>query len=117
MYHSGGSYISLLCAHPPFQIDGNFAAASGVPRLLVDSALDEVTLLPALPASWRNISARGLRGANGYTIDLTVRRGRLTYLRLVSGSGRPTTIRLHGRRLTLTLSPGEEIINPAELMM
>ena len=112
----GGSYINLLCAHPPFQIDGNFAAASGVPRLLADSALDEITLLPALPSSWRNVTARGLRVANGYTVDLTVQEGRLTYLRLVSGSGRPTTLRLGDRRVTLTLAPGAEIVNPAELM-
>lgn len=112
----GGSYINLLCAHPPFQIDGNFAAASGVPRLLADSALDEITLLPALPSSWRNVTARGLRVANGYTVDLTVQEGRLTYLRLVSGSGRPTTLRLGDRRATLTLAPGAEIVNPAELM-
>ena len=63
------------------------------------------------------LTLHGLSGEGFDNIDLTVRRGRLTYLRLVSGSGRPTTIRLHGRRLTLTLSPGEEIINPAELMM
>ena len=112
----GGSYINLLCAHPPFQIDGNFAAASGVPRLLADSALDEITLLPALPSSWRNVAARGLRAANGYTVDLTVQEGRLTYLRLVAGSGRPTTLRLGDRRVTLTMAPGAEIVNPAELM-
>ena len=87
-----------------------------MPRLLADSALDEITLLPALPSSWRNVAARGLRGANGYTIDLTVREGRLTYLRLVSGSGRPTILRLGDRRVTLTLAPGAEIVNPAALM-
>lgn len=112
----GGSYINLLCAHPPFQIDGNFAAASGVPRLLADSALDEITLLPALPSSWRNVAARGLQAANGYNVDLTVQEGRLTYLRLVAGSGRPTTLRLGDRRVTLTMAPGAEIVNPAELM-
>ena len=112
----GGSYINLLCAHPPFQIDGNFAAASGVPRLLADSAMDEITLLPALPSSWRNVAARGLQAANGYTVDLTVQEGRLTYLRLVAGSGRPTTLRLGDRRVTLTMAPGAEIVNPAELM-
>ena len=113
---SGGSCINLLCAHPPFQIDGNFAAASGVPWLLADSALDEITLLPALPSSWRHVAARGLRGVNGYTVDLTVQDGRLTYLRLVSGSGRDTILLLGGRRVALTLAPGAEIVNPAELM-
>lgn len=116
MVNGGGSYKNLLCAHPPFQIDGNFAAASGVPRLLADSALDELTILPALPSAWRNVTASGLRGANGYTVDLKVENGRLTYLRLVSGSDKPTTIRLLSKRVTVTIPVGQEILNPVELM-
>lgn len=112
----GGSYTSLLCAHPPFQIDGNFAAASGVPRLLIDSALDEITLLPALPTAWQNVRAKGLCGANGYTIDLEVKNGKLSHLRVVSGSSRPTTIRIGQKRLTLTLACGEKITDPQELL-
>ncbi len=116
MSNGGGSYMNLFCAHPPFQIDGNFAAASGVPRLLIDSALDEITLLPALPAAWQSIEAHGLRGANGYAVDLTVADGRLTFLRLTSGSDRPTRIRLGQKSFILTLQPGQTIINPPELM-
>lgn len=112
----GGSYSSLLCAHPPFQIDGNFAAASGVPRLLIDSALDEITLLPALPTAWKNVKARGLSAANGYTVDLKVENGRLTWLHIVSGSSRPTVLRFGDKKLTLTLAVGEEITNPQGLM-
>ena len=87
-----------------------------MPRLLIDSAPDEVTLLPALPAAWRKVTARGLRGANGYTADLTVEDGRLVYLRLVSGCEKPTMIRCGKKRITLSLRPGEEMINPAGLM-
>ena len=114
--NGGGSYLNLFCAHPPFQIDGNCAAASGVPRMLIDSALDEITILPAVPAAWRNITAKGLCGANGYTVDLTVKEGKLCSLRLVSSDARPTTIRLFDRKLRLTLQPGEELVNPAALM-
>lgn len=116
MVNGGGSYMNLFCAHPPFQIDGNFAAASGVPRLLIDSTLNELTILPALPVAWRNVTAHGLRGANGYTVDLRVEDGRLTYLKLISGSEKPTTIRLGEKRMVLILAAGEECLNPVELM-
>ena len=112
----GGSYINLFSAHPPFQIDGNFAAASGVPRLLIDSAADEITILPALPLPWENLTAHGLRGANGYEAALRVENGRLVELRLTSGSAAPTRVRIGSKSVVLTLQPGETIENPPELM-
>ena len=112
----GGSYANLFCAHPPFQIDGNFAAASGVPRLLMDSALDEIVLLPALPSAWQDVEAHGLRGANGYRVEIRVEGGRLVWLRLTAGSDRPTKIRLGEREIVLTLAKGESIVNPPTIM-
>ena len=114
--HGGGSYINLFSAHPPFQIDGNLAAVSGVPRLLIDSAADEITLLPALPSCWKELGARGLRGANGYTADMRVKNGRLVELRLTSGSEAPTRVRLGRKSITLRLKPGETLVNPSGLM-
>lgn len=49
----GGSYPNLFCAHPPFQIDGNFGACSGIIQMLLQT--DEQgnpIILPALPKSW-----------------------------------------------------------------
>lgn len=112
----GGSYTSLLCAHPPFQIDGNFAAASGVPRLLIDSALDEITVLPALPTEWTSLKAKGLSGANGYKIDLEVKNGELVHLRVVAGSERATTLRYGEKAVTVLMKKGEELIDPSELI-
>lgn len=77
--HSGGTYINLLDAHPPFQIDGNFGVCAGIAEMLVQVTADGcLKILPALPPQWRNGHVYGLRVQGGYTIELWWENGELT---------------------------------------
>jgi alpha-L-fucosidase 2 len=103
-----GLFVNMFDAHPPFQIDGNFAFTAGVSEMLLQSHLDGLDLLPALPAAWPNGSVKGLRARGGYEIDLAWAGGKLTAatVRNVTATG-PVQVRCGSQTIALTLKPGE----------
>jgi alpha-L-fucosidase 2 len=84
---------NLFDTHPPFQIDGNFGATAGITEMLLQSQLNEIQLLPALPDAWNEGHIKGLMARGAFEIEMFWKSGKLTKAIITSKKGNVCNIR------------------------
>ncbi|MCI6271916.1 MAG: glycoside hydrolase family 95 protein [Erysipelotrichaceae bacterium] len=81
---NGGTYPNLLCAHPPFQIDGNFGFCAAIVEMLMQSNEEELYLLPALCDEFKSGYIKGLKSKGNFIVDIEWNNNKLTKCKIKS---------------------------------
>lgn len=103
----GGSYPNLFDAHPPFQIDGNFGGTAGILELFVQSHLDRIYVLPALPSNLKEGSIAGVCARGGFELSFTWKNGKLTALQVKSKAGKKCKIKYEDKVIEFDTAKGK----------
>ena len=92
------------------QSDANFGFTAGVAECLLQSHAGEISLLPALPVSWKDGSVTGLRARGGFEVDMEWHNGQLTRAEIRSLLGNPCVVRINGETTPYSPARGETIV-------
>lgn len=71
----------------PFTLEGNFAFASGIQEMLLQSHTGIVRLFPAIPASWKNVSFDKLRAMGAFVISADRKEGKNVQVTILPEQG------------------------------
>lgn len=109
----GGLYLNLFDSHPPFQIDGNFGAISGITEMLLQSHLRDENgvyyqdILPALPSKLPSGKISGIKGRGGFEFSIIWENGELTEVEVRSHKGNKLNLRYKEKSKSMETSVGE----------
>jgi alpha-L-fucosidase 2 len=71
----------------PFTLEGNFAFASGLQEMLLQSYAGFIEVFPAVPVSWQNISFNTLRAEGAFLVSAKRENGQVSEVKISSKNG------------------------------
>jgi alpha-L-fucosidase 2 len=71
----------------PFTLEGNFAFASGLQEMLIQSHTGDVRIFPAIPENWKDASFENLRTEGAFLVSAVRKNSRVVSFRIFSEKG------------------------------
>lgn len=71
----------------PFTLEGNFAFASAIQEMLLQSHSGVVKLFPSIPADWQNVSFSDLRAQGAFLVSAEIQNGVISRIEIFPENG------------------------------
>ncbi|MDX1315025.1 MAG: hypothetical protein R3356_05935, partial [Eudoraea sp.] len=102
----------------PFTLEGNFAFASGVQEMLVQSHTGIIKVFPAIPSDWNDVSFDRLRTTGAFLVSADMTAGEIERVEIESLAGAllklecpfDTDLQAKGEIMEIETNKGEKII-------
>jgi len=95
----------------PFTLEGNFAFASGVHEMLLQSQTGIIDVFPAIPADWQDVRFEHLRAIGAFLVSAEMKGGQVTSLTVYAEKGGMMLVRhpRTGEVMARQTKPGETV--------
>jgi len=118
---SGKGYSRFT--YRPFTLEGNFAFASGLQEMLIQSHTGIVNVFPAIPAGWKDAGFKNLRTEGAFLVSSEMKGGKVKTVKIISEKGgtiklrNPFVVKFsssvqykeHGDLLIIDINPNMEV--------
>lgn len=86
----------------PFTLEGNFAFASGLQQMLIQSHTGTIRVFPAIPSAWKDVKFSQLRTRGAFLVSAEMKDGTVTSLEVYSEKGGRLCIEVPGKEEPFT---------------
>jgi len=100
-FHANGDQTKTgvsNATYRPFTLEGNFAFASGIQEMLLQSHTDVIRVFPAIPSAWKDDSFSNLRAQGAFLVSAEMKGGKLASLSVRSEKGGAFNILVPGEQ-------------------
>jgi hypothetical protein len=78
----------------PFTLEGNFAYASGIQEMLIQSYAGFIEVFPAIPISWASLSFENLRTEGAFLVSAKKANGHVSSIEIIAEKGGKAKLKL-----------------------
>ena len=71
----------------PFTLEGNFAFASGIQEMLLQSHTGIIRIFPAIPLKWKDVAFKTLRAQGAFLVSARQKEGKMEKVEIISEKG------------------------------